>query len=132
MFNSNESVQLFRSKVTYQTVRLHVTPDNPPNYLFSGDICTEKDMSDCNWYPIESSEYLGIPNLETLGPLHFQDYVQGIKHGANVAEFLEDFLGVEDPIGEAICSVLYDIQNNGQETPYNFVAALRAYCEANS
>jgi hypothetical protein len=61
MFNSNESVQLFRSKTSGQVIRLHVLPDEPPNYLFLSAVLSLEDLAQVNWSPIDSSEYLGIP-----------------------------------------------------------------------
>lgn len=93
---------------------------------------TIEEMISANWEPIAESEYLGMPSPETLGKIYFEDLVKGIKYGCSVSEFIEDFLTSDDPIGDAICSVLYGWQEEGIEAPYNFVKAMRAYCEVQS
>jgi hypothetical protein len=132
MYQSTESSQLFRSTVTYQVVNLGVTPDNPPQYLFLSDVCTLKTLADCNWEPIDSSDYLGIPSPSRLGEIYFDKHVKKCRCAETVSAFIKDFLDYPDPIDDAIISILDGMQSRGEEIPYKFTESMKAFCEANS
>lgn len=53
---------------------------------------------------------------------YFQELI-----GCSIADFLAPFIGADDPIDEAICSLLYKMQSNGSAVPQGFTTEARRY-----
>lgn len=128
MFRSTNTVQLFRYEVTYNTYQLHIDDQTPPQYLWNGIFWTAEELRASGYLPIEESTYLGLPNLQTLGAIYFEDYVQG-KHGDTVKDFLAKHQTSMTPVKDAICQVVWDLQNRSQIIPDRFTEALITHCE---
>jgi hypothetical protein len=47
--------------------------------------------------------------------------------GGSIADLLEPFVGADNPINNAICSVLYKMQDSGTQVPKGFTVEFRQY-----
>ena len=53
---------------------------------------------------------------------YFQELI-----GMPIGDFTAQFVGVDDPIDDAICWMLYKVQESGAPTPKGFVDQARRY-----
>ena len=129
MYKSSDLWQLFRSNINAHTISLDIVSET--ECLFFKEKWTKENLVIMGWEPIEKSGFLGIPTLETLGEEYFNDYIKSPAIDTPL-DFLRDHLGEDNPVNDAIFSVLDEMlfrRKNAPKAPMFFIKAVRAYCE---
>ena len=132
MYKSTDLWQLFRSNINAHTISLDIISET--ECLFFNEKWTRENLAIMSWEPIEQSNFLGIPNLETLGEEYFNAYIKTPEIDTPV-KFLQGHLDKDNPVNDAVLAALNQIltkRENEPMAPMFFIKAVRAYCERDS